>query len=78
MSKYVKMKTSRELVRNGIIKMTHVSDDGEYCRYKILPNGPEIGEWMKFGEKLLVVDCDTIHENQFKVAPQLYEEINED
>lgn len=73
--KYIQMKTAKELIRNKLIEMIHVTDDGEYCRYKILPNGPEVGEWTKFGEKLLVIDCETVHENQVKAAPQLYKEI---
>lgn len=65
----------RELVTTKKIELIHVSDDGEYCRYKILPNGPEIGEWCKFKQTLMVVDCDTIHENQIKMCPDLYEEL---
>ena len=72
--KYVQMKSMKELVRKKIIEIVHLSDDGEYCRYKILPGSVEISEWCRFGNKLMVVSCETVHEHQLKVAPQLYED----
>lgn len=73
--RYVRMKSLKELVRGKIIKVIHASDDGEYYRYKVLPDGPELGGWYDFGEILMVVDGPTVHENLLKVAPTLFEEI---
>jgi Trk K+ transport system NAD-binding subunit len=72
--RYVRMKPLKELVRKKLISIEHMSDDGEYIRYKILPNGPIVGHWNREGEKLLVVDCQTVHVNELKMAPQLYVE----
>jgi len=74
--KYVKKRDYKYLIRNSIIEVEHWSDDGEFVRYRILPNGPVFGEWANFGEKLLVVDCDTVHENVVNGFPQLYEEVS--
>lgn len=71
--KFVKKREYKELIQNKIIEVEHVSDDGEFIRYKILPNGPIVGEWINFGNKLLVVNCDTVHENFLKSYPQLFE-----
>ena len=70
--RYVRMKPLKELVRKKLIHIEHMSDDGEYLRYKILPNGPTVGHWNREGELLLVVNCSTVHENELKMAPQLY------
>ncbi len=74
MMRYVRMKELKTLVRDGVVKVVGGSDDGEFIRFKVLPSGPEIGQWYAFGQKLLVVDCETIHENIVKSFPQLYEE----
>lgn len=77
--RFVQMKPLKELVRNKIISIVHMSDDGEFMRYKILPNGPEVGQWVSGDEKLLVVNCSTVHENFLMAYPQLYNEVkNED
>lgn len=75
-AKYVRMKPLKELVRNGELKILHMSDDGEYIQYKILPNGPICGEWVQFGETLMVVDRETVHENSVLMKPEWYEEVN--
>lgn len=72
------MKPLKELVRGGVIKIIHMSDDGEFMRYKILPNGPEVGQWVSGDEKLLVVNCSTVHENFLMTFPQLYNEVSQD
>lgn len=73
--RYVRMKPLKELVRGGKLKILHMSDDGEYIHYKVLPNGPTCGEWMQFGERLMVVDRETVHENQVLMKPDFYEEV---
>lgn len=75
--RYVRMKDLKTLVRKGLIHITHMSDDGEYCRFQILPDGPECGQWCQFGEVLMVVDRDTVHANMVRMAPQLYEEVDD-
>jgi len=77
-NKFVKKRDYKYLIRNNLIEVEHWSDSGDFVRYKILPNGPVVGEWATFGEKLLVVDCETVHENFLKVAPQLFEEITDE
>lgn len=74
--KHVKKRELKDLVRKKVISVSFVSDDGEYYRYKILPNGPEIGEWGTFGQTLLVVNEDTVHENFLKAYPQLFESLD--
>lgn len=75
--RYVKMLDTKQLVRQRLINIEHVSDDGEFMRFKILPNGPSIGMWMPDpNENILVVNCTTVHENMLKMCPQLY--TNED
>lgn len=73
--RYVRMKDCGALARAGVIQVLHWSDDGEFIRFKILPNGPEIGMWIPGKEKLLVVNCKTVHENIVKAFPQLYESV---
>lgn len=75
--RYVKMKSLKELVKSGLIEIVHMSDDGEFCRFKILPSGPEVGQWCQFDQVLMVVDRETVHENFVNAAAQLYEEIKE-
>ena len=72
--KFIRKKTMKQLLREKLIKIIHLSDDGEYVRYNILPNGPEIGEWVNFGQELMIVNCKTVHENFVKALPFLFEE----
>jgi len=77
-SRYVRMRPLKELVRGKIINITHMSDDGEYMRFKVVgQEGVEHGMWNPGDEKLLVVDRETIHVNMLKMAPQLFVEAND-
>lgn len=75
--RYVKMLDLRKAVRRKLIQIEQVSDDGEYIHFKILPNGPICGMWNEFGEKLMVVDRSTVHENMVKMCPDLFEPVDE-
>lgn len=73
--RWVRFKGLRHLINNKVIHLIHVSEDGEYMRFKILPDGPEIGRWDTGDEKILVVNCQTEHENFVNTYPQLFEEV---
>jgi hypothetical protein len=72
--KWVRMKSVGRLVRANLIKIEHLSDDGEFIRYKVLPNGPVVGQWLPHGDRQLVVDCETVHANFINAYPQLFED----
>lgn len=68
------MKDLKELVRERIIHLEHISDDGEYMRFKVLPDGPTYGMWIPSGP-LQIVDGETIHRSMVKNHPQLFKEV---
>lgn len=74
-NRYVRFKSLKELVRSKMVKIVHVSDDGEFMRLKILPNGPEVGRWNTGDDVILVVNCPTEHENFVNTFPQLFDEV---
>lgn len=77
--KRVRMKPLKTLVRGGIIKITHMSDDGEFMRFKVVGvEGVEHGMWVPGDSPLQIVDCETIHANMVKYYPQLFEEVKTD
>lgn len=76
--RYVRMKPLKTLINENIIELIHVSDSGEYIRYKVLPDGPEINQWQTGDEPLLVVNCGTLHESMLKTFPQLYEDVKDE
>lgn len=69
------MKPLKQLVRERKIDLLHVSDDGEFVQYKLLPDGPIIGQWQQFDQVLMVVDRETVHENSVNLAPGLYDKV---
>ena len=74
----VRMKSLKELVRKRIINITHMSDDGEFMRFKVVGvEGVEHGMWVPQGP-MQIVDGETIHENMVKFYPQLFEEVKTD
>lgn len=76
-ARFVRMRPLKELVRGNIIKITHMSDDGEFMRFKVVgQEGVEHGMWVPT-DKMLIVDCETIHANMVKFHPQLFVEANE-
>ena len=70
---YVEMKDIKELVQKQIIQIDHISDDGEFMRFKVLPDGPTYGMWIPSGP-LQVVDGETIHRSMVAMHPQLFKE----
>jgi len=76
-ARFVRMRPIKELVRGKIINITHMSDDGEFMRFKVCGvEGVEHGMWVP-RDKMLLVDCETIHVNMVKFHPQLFVEANE-
>lgn len=76
-ARYVRMKPLKTLVRQKLIRLDHVSDDGEYLRFTT-PDNVGHGMWHPGDEKLLIVDRETIHANMVRFYPQLFEEVKAD
>ena len=70
----VRFKNLKELGRAGI-DVVHLSDDGEYIRFRKGPNGnPVIGMWVPRGP-LTVVDFETVDKNVVDMFPEAFEVI---
>jgi hypothetical protein len=72
--KFVVMKNLEELVSDGTIEIEHISDDGEYMRLKILPDGPTYGMCVPDGP-MQVVDGRTVRRSMVENHPQLFKEV---
>lgn len=72
--RHVTMRSIKDLIREGLVRLDHISDDGEYVRFKILPNGPVVGMYLLRGPAL-VVEGETIHINQIKMMPWAFTDV---